>query len=133
MKIEGKKKLIKRAVCFARALGVNDFSLTIKVDETEKAGFCHLKEDGSFKIVIPSVTSMYWATRTLAHEMVHLRQFKHDELQYFDNGVIKWKGEKFHPTTYMEDDYYLSPWEVEARGLEDWLMMKWRKRDRELH
>jgi len=63
--------------------------------------------------------------KTLAHEMVHVKQHAKNELQ---NGIIvpargglqmlsKWKGELWRPGRY-EHPYFDSPWEVEAYGRE---------------
>ena len=45
----------------------------------------------------------------VAHEMVHIKQFEREEL---DNNIFK--GEFHDP-----DDYWFSPWEIEARGYEE--------------
>jgi hypothetical protein len=53
---------------------------------------------------------------TLAHEMVHIKQFARDELRMLYTGYCaKWKG-----TKYVDDDvdYETCPWEVEANRIE---------------
>lgn len=57
--------------------------------------------------------------RTLAHEMVHIKQFVYEET---DEKLSKWKGS---PVDSDALDYYLHPWEMEANSLEDWLLEKY--------
>lgn len=58
---------------------------------------------------------------TLAHEMVHVKQFVNGELGYQKN-LYKWNGIVF-PKDY---DYYDAPWEIEAYGREVGLSYKFR-------
>ena len=53
---------------------------------------------------------------TLAHEMVHVKQFALCET---NQSLTRWKGIKI-----KEEDYYIQPWEVEAFGLEVGLFTK---------
>jgi hypothetical protein len=48
----------------------------------------------------------------LFHEMTHVKQFVHDGFILYSNKAI-WKNEP-----YQKDDYWLSPWEMEARAME---------------
>lgn len=70
--------------------------------------------------------------KTLAHEMVHVKQHAKNELQC---GVVvpgkgglavhsKWMGKIWKPGR-REDHYYDSPWEIEAYGREVGLYQKW--------
>ena len=70
--------------------------------------------------------------KTLAHEMVHVKQHAKNELQ---SGIMvaargglkmhsKWKGEIWKPGR-RQDAYYDSPWEIEAYGMEVGLFAKW--------
>lgn len=131
MQIKGKKRLVKQAVVFARTLGVFDFTLKI----TRKQGYteCIRKPDGSFHInIVPA--DKYFEMVSLAHEMVHLKQYKRDELVGdCETEITYWKGEKHWPSQFMSDEYFLAPWEMEARALESWLVHKWETRKSELH
>jgi hypothetical protein len=132
MQIKGKKRLVRKAACFAKALGVFQFSLTI-IESDEPASYCQRMEDGSFVIAMSPNAGKYWETRYLAHEMVHLRQYKHDDLRTFPDH-FEWKGERFFEPEFLSDDYFLAPWEMEARALEAWLVHKWETReDERLH
>ena len=70
--------------------------------------------------------------KTLAHEMVHVKQHAKNELQ---RGIViptrgglkissKWQGEIWKPKRH-EDNYFDSPWEIEAYGREVGLHHKW--------
>ena len=67
--------------------------------------------------------------RLVAHEMVHVRQFAKKQLKSSivvgDNGLFEpgfvWEGKVWVPPRGMPDKhrYWLSPWEMEARALEE--------------
>ena len=52
---------------------------------------------------------------TLAHEMVHVKQWAKDEMYEYMNtmGMVRFKGERIH---LEETDYWDYPWEIEAYG-----------------
>ena len=55
---------------------------------------------------------------TLAHEMVHVKQYARNEWKVFDDDIHKWMGKRM----YMpESKYKKMPWEKEARLSEPWL------------
>lgn len=47
---------------------------------------------------------------TLAHEMVHVKQYAYMET---NENLTRWKGEKISENL----DYYIQPWEIEAYGM----------------
>jgi hypothetical protein len=56
---------------------------------------------------------------TIAHEMVHIKQFALNEFKVFDNHEYKWRGKKVrHP----RKKHFDLPWEKEAIASEPWLM-----------
>jgi hypothetical protein len=57
--------------------------------------------------------------KTLAHEMVHIKQFVNGET---NETLSKWKGT---PIDSDNLDYYLHPWEMEAYSLEPGLFTKY--------
>lgn len=70
--------------------------------------------------------------KTLAHEMVHVKQHAKNELQ---SGIVvptrggikmysKWQGELWKPKG-KENAYWDAPWEIEAYGREVGLYQKW--------
>lgn len=53
----------------------------------------------------------------LAHEMVHARQYISGDL--VDHGQhCSWKGTKYMEYEANSDEYFFSPWEVEAFGMQ---------------
>lgn len=78
--------------------------------------------------------------KTLAHEMVHVKQYARNELGKdliaSKNGTFKlstrWKGEPWSPGR-NEDAYYDSPWEIEAYGREVGLYAKYVRWYDEVH
>ena len=70
--------------------------------------------------------------KTLAHEMVHVKQHAKNELQtgimVATRGGLKmtsrWKGEIWKPKG-KQDVYFDAPWEAEAFGMENGLAYKW--------
>lgn len=73
--------------------------------------------------------------KTLGHEMVHVKQHAKNELQtghaVAARGGLKiyskWMGEVWKAKR-KEDDYFDSPWEIEAYGREVGLFAKWMNR-----
>jgi hypothetical protein len=68
-----------------------------------------------FTIEIDSTVKIRNILITLAHEMVHVKQWAKDEMYEYMNvaGMVRFKGEKVH----MEiTDYWDYPWEIEAFG-----------------
>ena len=66
--------------------------------------------------------------RTLAHELVHVKQYLVGDLSWRNKGMM-WKGEKFAPE-YLTD-HLDTPYEVEAYGKEKGLLVsffiKWKE------
>lgn len=77
--------------------------------------------------------------KTLAHEMVHVKQYAKNELAKVDQWVArktargvgkrlviasKWMGKIWKPST-KENEYWDCPWEIEAYGREVGLYHKW--------
>lgn len=131
MNIEGPKRLVKRAVFAAVLLGIKqDFTLFIVKG---KESFCIRNEDGSYLIVVDKKVPKFFHTEIIAHEMVHLRQFLRGDLQEPEEGFVIWRGERMIEPPFMSDGYFLAPWEMEARALEDWITHRWENRKNELH
>jgi hypothetical protein len=77
-----------------------------------------VKKPRSFLLEVHSGIGAKHILQTLAHEMIHIKQFIYGELnEELDN----WCG-MYIDTTVM--DYYLLPWEVEAYGREVGLFTK---------
>jgi len=71
-----------------------------------------------FTIKIDSTIGVGRIFETLAHEMVHIKQYALGELNAY---LTVWKGKKVDPDKI---DYYFRPWEIEAMGCEHGLLRK---------
>ena len=67
--------------------------------------------------------------KTLAHEIVHLKQWltgeMKDHIKSEDITKTYWKGKLWKNSGDELDDYYDSPWEIEAYGKEEGLYARW--------
>jgi len=69
----------------------------------------------NFTVELDSTCSIRNILITLAHEMVHVKQWAKDEMYEYYNTpkMVRFKGKKFN----MDDvDYWDYPWEIEAYG-----------------
>lgn len=113
-----------------------NIDLVINVKKTAKyLGDCATDEHGrnprSFIITLDLDGELDPILQTLAHEMVHLKQYAKNEIT---NDYIAtkgggpedylWKGKVVNFSKY-EDKYFDSPWEIEAYGREISLYRRW--------
>lgn len=60
--------------------------------------------------------------KTVAHEMVHVKQISRSELKE----LIRSPYYRFHKKYYHKSiDYFDKPWEIEAHGREEGLVVQW--------
>lgn len=124
----------------------NQLSINIKVlpeCENDNQGLCIPKEldkigknPRKFEILIKKHKDFADIIKTLAHEMVHVKQFAKGELGHEMSFVSKgnsitststyWKGRYWRPK-HVEDEYWDAPWEIEAHGREVGLYKKWKE------
>jgi len=130
MRVNARKKLMKRAVFAACLLNVYDFVLDIIEDDGDET---YTVCDGpkQFRIHIAKDTYGFELMDHIGHEMVHVAQYMRGDLKD-DNGGTIWKGDLYPDPEYLSDEYFLAPWEMEARALQAWITHKWENR-RELH
>jgi hypothetical protein len=120
---------VKRAVIFytneliSKKLLENIY-LKIKFSKTlDVLGYAEVKEYNNsgkpreFEIELNYNVSGPDILKTLAHELVHIKQFVYGET---NEALTRWKGNKVSNDT----DYWFEPWEIEARGLEIALFTK---------
>lgn len=77
-----------------------------------------------FTVRIDSSQSLQDMLETVAHEMVHVKQYARGELKDSAKSysLCKWKGKTF---SWQKTDYYDHPWEIEAHGRERGLFIRW--------
>ena len=126
MFIQGPKKLADIVQFVAELYKINYFKLEISYEEGHSE--CTRNIDGSFKIIIEAGLEELEAVKHIAHEMQHLKQFKHDRLYDTEAGMTLFDGVEYSPTEYLSDEYFLAPWEMEARAMEDWVEYRWENR-----
>ena len=126
----------------------NNVSINVHLKHHEEGGEAMLSEDANryrprdFKIIIDhhraeiddygrTRTDTEWGhtiIRTLAHELVHVKQYLVGDLTWRDRGML-WRGVIFAPE-YLTDQLE-TPYEVEAYGKEKGLLVsffvKWRE------
>ena len=114
-------KLIKQAANFyATELVPNHFFkiyLDINAGESEADGYCTHIDQYDFEIEINKNLTFEHMMITLAHEMVHLKQYATKQLKskfIGKNAVDVWNGAK-----YTNLQYHKQPWEREASRLEE--------------
>ena len=78
----------------------------------------------TFELRIRNKLPLMTTIQSLAHEMVHIKQYARAELfDYFRKPLCRWRG-RFYDKESMDtetDAYWLAPWEIEARGYEEGL------------
>ena len=77
-----------------------------------------LKKAREFKVEIHPGIGSRNILETLAHEMVHVKQYVEGEL---NDSMTNWRGKKVNSD---DIDYWIQPWELEALGREQGLLTK---------
>lgn len=82
----------------------------------EEMGPCHVEEKDVIGVQINTDQSAGEIAQTLAHELVHVKQFIRKELNADMN---RWKRDRIPEDVMIP--YRSQPWEVEAYEMEGWL------------
>lgn len=77
-----------------------------------------------FRIVVDTDIKLRLLFTTIAHEMVHVKQYATEELKerFEPNQKHIWQDQEFVTENI---DYYDRPWEIEAHGRETGLFVHW--------
>ena len=113
---------------FAKQLGISRLKLNIQVrlhesinltfaDSKDCEGLCEPLDSRNF--IVDVATWGDWLT-TLAHEMVHVKQFARGELDF---AMCYWKSSRVSENM----EYWIQPWEKEARRLQHKLAVTFSK------
>ena len=90
-------------------------------DEGMFAGVVDTDNTNTFDMELDSSMSLRKKLLSVAHEMVHVKQFTRGELTHTNKLTVKrWYGKDFHDSKYWE-----CPWEIEAYGRELGLFTMW--------
>jgi hypothetical protein len=110
-------------------------SITIKVNNKltrkHKAwGLCYWTDNRhrprKFVVIIDDSQSRSNFTRTLLHELVHVKQYVIGDLKDFCSGAAKWKKNVYEMDP-ADPDFLNSPWEREAYKMSHDLYVKYFK------
>jgi len=87
---------------------------------TGAMGYClELDNNRMFEIEIDRTLSLRKLLETLAHEMVHVKQYARREFHPVND---KWMGKTYNP---KKVSYWDLPWEIEAHGRETGLFIRY--------
>lgn len=121
--IVGPRKLVGAALYYAMRLDIDprkfDCKITRKKFKPKFHGDLQYRDKHRYKIRLYDGCD---ELLTLAHEMVHIRQYEHEELLEYTEVGENYQG-KFYP---KETPYYELPWEWEALGRSMGLCEDWR-------
>jgi len=96
----------------------NNYGYCLPVDDS-----AHPKE---FEIEVNKSMRLRRLLETVAHELVHVKQFARGELyESTRQGKHRWQGEWLDE----DPDYWDRPWEIEAHGREVGLFVRWAEKE----
>jgi len=95
-----------------------DINVKIKAISENAMGNCLSDTTRIFDLEIDSTLRLRRLLETVAHEMVHVKQYARKELDH----STKWQGKTVNPTKVS---YWDLPWEIEANGREIGLFVRW--------
>lgn len=115
--------------CLVRPGIAENLQITINIKNSNMdnaLGYCLPQERNHlprrFLIELYGRISKRQLMQTLVHELVHVKQFAHNELKFFQRSSCN----RWQDTVIGEEtDYWDQPWEVEARSLEEPLFDTW--------
>jgi len=96
-------------------------TLDIEIDlkkNLDACGYAVSLSKREFELEIQKTQSLRRLLETVAHEMVHVKQYARGELT---DTHCAWKGQPVDPET----EYWDLPWEIEAHGREVGLFIRW--------
>jgi hypothetical protein len=87
-------------------------------------GYClELDNNRTFEIEVDRTLTLRKLLETVAHEMVHVKQYARKELTPTGD---KWCGKTVNP---KKTSYWDLPWEIEAHGREAGLFIRWAEQE----
>ena len=86
-----------------------------------------IRQGKHFEIEVDAELMPRWLLITLAHELVHVKQYAKQQLkQLVKSSEYNYNGVRYDPTDRKRFPCSsFLPWEIEARGLEEALFLKW--------
>jgi hypothetical protein len=89
---------------------------------------CFRGDDDLFFIIINEelMLSEQRLMELVAHEMTHIKQWVKGELQDIADDKVLYKGKVYSNETDL--DYWLAPWEMEARAMQEFFVFRYENR-----
>jgi hypothetical protein len=105
--------------------GYQTRGITIKLTNPNGAmGYClELDNNRTFEIEADKKLRLRKLLETIAHEMVHVKQYARRELHPVNE---TWCGKTYNP---KKVSYWDLPWEIEAHGREAGLFVRWAEQE----
>ena len=100
---------------------MHTLDITVKLTSPKGAmGYClELDDNRTFEIEVDRNMRLRKLLETIAHEMVHVKQYARRELHPVHE---TWCGKTYNP---KKVSYWDLPWEIEAHGREVGLFVRW--------
>ena len=119
LKIKSRCKKVKAAAKFyAGALNIDNVKITIGTikDDGLITAFVIQPNDDEFELglCVETLTNAVDLFEALAHEMVHIRQYNHGDLEDMGANKVRWKSRIYNDAQPHEKGYRKLPWEKEA-------------------
>ena len=91
--------------------------------KSDAMGYCLRESNREYSLEVDHTDGLRKMLETLAHEMVHVKQYARREMNdwVIEDKFYKWKGDFVPEST----DYWDLPWEIEANGREVGLFIRW--------
>lgn len=108
--------MVRAAQFFIKSLRISKYDAIVLIEfryfHTFLTGnLAQVEQNGNmYKLVIDANINDLIALSTMAHEMVHIKQYIKGQLSENKKGYQLWKGKKVNADT----KYHALPWEVEA-------------------
>jgi hypothetical protein len=105
---------------------MRSLDITIKLKQLNGSAYgycCELSTNREFEIEVERTLKLRTLLETVAHEMVHVKQYARRELHPVHNS---WCGKTYNP---KKTSYWDLPWEIEAHGREAGLFIRWAEQE----
>jgi len=100
-----------------------DITIKLKALKGVYGYCCELDNNRSFEIEVDRSLKLRTLLETVAHEMVHVKQYARREMHPVHN---TWCGKTYNPEKVS---YWDLPWEIEAHGRETGLFVRWAEKE----
>ena len=125
---KSQKKYVRSMVKFCSKTlmpRMHTLDITVKLTSPKGAmGYClELDDNRTFEIEVDRNMRLRRLLETVAHEMVHVKQYARRELHPVHD---TWCGKTYNP---KKVSYWDLPWEIEAHGREVGLFVRWAEQE----